>query len=106
MMQDPELGMTAFFSEFEIAFGVLVEAGAPFDDLIYTFGAFLDHDLHCTGVAQAISRDQGVMDMFLVTIVFEVRNAGDAALCIFGIGFVSPALGDDEDFFIRMLLCH
>ncbi len=64
-------------------------------------GPFFDHDLHRTGVAKSVTRDQGILDMFVETIVFEIRDAGNTALCVFGIGFIDTGLGDHQDLSVR-----
>ncbi len=56
-MQDPELGMAAFFTPQVFAIGILVEIGAPINDLVHAVAAFGHHRTHDIFVAEAVARD-------------------------------------------------
>src|SRR6516225_8954792 len=84
MMQDTEFGMPTFFSQFEFSSGILVKPRAPIDDLLYTLGAFFNDNLHGVRITKPIACDQGVLDMLVEAVVLQIRNPGDATLCVFG----------------------
>src|SRR6185437_3625741 len=89
VMQDAELGMTAFPAQLVVAFIVLVKTGAPVDDLLYTFRPFSHDDLDGARIAEAVTRYQRILDMFVKTVVFEIRYAGDPTLRVFGIRLIN-----------------
>ncbi len=69
-------------------------------------GPFLYDDLYRVGIAESVARYQRILDMFFITIVFEVGHSGDSALCVFGVGLVDAGLCNDEDPLVRKTLGH
>src|SRR5438876_7451940 len=103
MMNDPEFRMATFSSPLEFSACFLVKARAPINDLLNAFGSLFYYELDHFFIAQAIPRDQGILDMFLKAVVLQVVHHGDAALRIFSIRFISSSLGDDGNLSFREL---
>ena len=104
MMQYPEFGMTTFFSQFIFSVFILIKSGSPVNNFLNTLWTFFDHDLYGFRIAQSVTGNQRVFDMFFKAVILEVRYPRNAALRILGIGFIGPRFGNDQYFFIRKTL--
>ena len=90
----------------EVKFAVLVavEVHAPLDEVGDALGCIAHHLLHGGRIADVVSCDHGVVDVLFEVIHFEVGDAGDAALCLVGVGLVDGGLAD-ECYFAFAALC-
>ena len=94
MVQDAEFAVPSFAVEVEASATVLVEVDAVLHKLLDTFGSFANGHLHHFAVADAVAGDEGVLDMFVETVVI-VHHGGDSPLGIFGGAFGGVGLGED-----------
>ena len=95
VVQDAELGVSALTVEVEAVAGTaFVEVYAILDKFADAVGCFADGHFHHLAVADAVARDEGVLDVFVETVAI-VHNGGDATLCIAGGAFCGLALAED-----------
>ena len=92
MVEDAEFGVSAFAVQVEIAVLLLVEVHAPFDEILYALRSVLYNLFHGIGVADEVSGNHGVLDVFLKVVHAEVGNGGYSALGLGGVGLFERSL--------------
>ena len=97
MMQDAELGVSAFAVQVEGAIFFLVEVDAPADQFGYLLRRVGDHLTHCVGVADPVTGNHGVVDMFLEIIHEEVGHGRNTTLSFGCVGLVEGSLATESD---------
>ena len=94
-MDDAAMAVAAFARQGELAV-LLVEVGAPVDQVVDLVGRLAHHHFDDVAIAEAAAGRQRVLDVVLEAI-FRRQNAGDAALGIVAVALLDVVLGDDED---------
>ena len=87
MVEDTELGVSAFAMQVKLPVFFLIEIHAPLHEPAYAFRRAFYHLLHGAAVADIVARNKRVFDVLLEIVYFEVGHGGDAALCLCGVGF-------------------
>ena len=93
-VDDAVVAVAALAAEQQLAF-VLIERGAPFDELANVMGSFANDHLDDFGIAQAGTGDERVLNVVLEPIVGP-EHSGDAALGVAAVGLLQAVLSDDE----------
>ena len=105
MVEDAKFRVTSFAVQVELAILLAVEVDAPLHQAADAFGPARHHLLYGAAVADVVAGNEGVGDMLLEVVHFEVGNRCHAALglgriSLFDIGLAhqghsaSAALGD------------
>ena len=87
MVEDTELGVSAFAMQVKLPVFFLIEIHTPLHEPAYAFGRAFYHLLHGAAVADIVARDERVFDVLLEIVYFEVGHGGDTALCLCSVGF-------------------
>ena len=74
MVQDAELGVTAFTVKVKRAILLLVEVHAPSYEVFDALRTTHDHLSHCFGVTNPVTRNHGVFNVLFEVIDQQVRH--------------------------------
>ena len=105
MMEDAELGVSAFPVEVELAVLLLVEVDAPADEVANALRSVAHHLFHGCRVADVVARYHRVLDVLLEVIDQQVRHGGDAALSLGRIRLFERSLADERHLALTCI-CH
>ena len=105
MMQDAELGVTAFSVKVELSVFFLVEVDAPLHEVLDALRSIAHHLFYGSGVADVVARHHGVFDVFLEVVDKKVRHRSDATLCLGCIGLFEGRLADERHLALAGI-CH
>ena len=98
-MDDAAVAVAALAGQRELAV-LLVELGAPADQLVDLLRRLADDHLDDLAVAQAGAGDERVLDVVLEAVLRR-QHAGDAALGVGAVALLDAVLGDDEHVEVR-----
>ena len=87
MVQNPELGMPAFFMQVKFSIVFFVKRHSPFDELIDLSGCVAHHFLYGFAVAYPVARNHSVLNMFFKIIYCQIGDRGNASLSEIGVCF-------------------
>ena len=93
-VDDPPVAVPALPGEGQVAV-LLVELGAPVDELFDLARGLPHHQLDHRPVAQAVAGDEGVFDVVLEPVL-RGQHAGDAALGVGTVALGDAVLGDHQ----------
>ena len=102
MVEDPELGVTAFAVKVKRAVLFLVEVHAPVDEFLDLLRRLAHHLLYRSRVAEPVACYHSVVDVLFEVIYEHVGHTGDTALRTAGVGFFESRLAAECN---AILLC-
>lgn len=106
VVEDAILGVASLPAQVIPLLSVLIEPGAPFDDLAHPVGAFIHHGLDGIDVAQAVTGIQGVGNVLVEGIFFQIPYGSYATLGVAGIALIINGFGQYGDRQVGSLAGH
>ena len=92
MMQDTELGVSAFAVEVKRTVVFLIEVNTPLDEFLDTSRCVAYDLFYCCRVTEPVTRHHRIVDMFVEVIDQEIRYGCDTSLCFGGVGLLEGGL--------------
>src|ERR1700712_927541 len=94
--------MSALSAAFIFSVFILIKFSSPVNDLLDSKRAFGYDNLYRFWIAESVAGNQGVFNVFFVTVIVKISYAGYAALGIFCIRFVSNRFCNNEHLTFRI----